>query len=87
MPCISIRMHTRLAISWRPLGPWEHSPKPSPTSLPRAIPTDDAGTAFDAITLDVGAGETVHFNSDDLETAQLRQGTVRWRRPRHGAGA
>ena len=29
--------------------------------------TDDAGTAYDAITLAIGAGETVHFNSDDLE--------------------
>ena len=36
--------------------------------------TDDAGTVFDAIALDIGAHETVHFNSTDLELGNFAKG-------------
>ncbi|MDE0440611.1 MAG: serine hydrolase [Gammaproteobacteria bacterium] len=38
------------------------------------VAVDDAGTAADALTLALGAGETVHFNSDDLETGNPDKG-------------
>ena len=49
--------------------------------------TDDAGTGPDPITLEIGANETVHFNSDDLElgneakglSAGVGAGTGDWR--------
>ena len=37
-------------------------------------PTDDAGNRFDAVILSVDAGETVHFNSGDLETGNAGKG-------------
>ncbi|MCY3623414.1 MAG: hypothetical protein OXH68_17115 [Gammaproteobacteria bacterium] len=36
--------------------------------------TDDAGTVFEPITLDIGAGDTVHFNSNDLELGNEAKG-------------
>lgn len=36
--------------------------------------TDDAGTPRDPITLEIGAKETVHFNSDDLELGNGTKG-------------
>ncbi len=38
------------------------------------VAVDDAGTEQDPLTLAVGAGETVHFNSDDLETGNPAKG-------------
>ncbi len=35
---------------------------------------DDAGTAFGPVTLEIGAGRTVHFNSGDLEGGNARKG-------------
>ena len=40
----------------------------------RILPVDDAGRAGDALTLAIGAGETVHFNSGDLETGNAAKG-------------
>ena len=37
-------------------------------------PVDDAGRAFDTITLSIDANETVHFNSNDLETGNEGKG-------------
>ena len=42
---------------------------------------DDDGKHYGPLTLAIGAGETVHFNSDDLEGGQRRQGARR----RHGS--
>ena len=35
---------------------------------------DDAGVAYGPVTLAIGAGETVHFNSEDLETGNADKG-------------
>ena len=35
---------------------------------------DDSKTVYDALTLAIGAGETVHFNSHDLETGNAAKG-------------
>ena len=35
---------------------------------------DDAGTRFGPVTLSIGGGETVHFNSDDLEDGNAAKG-------------
>ena len=35
---------------------------------------DDTGTAYGPVTLSIGAGETVHFNSEDLETGNAGKG-------------
>ena len=40
----------------------------------RIDPVDDGGRAFEAITLSVGANETVHFNSTDLESGNEGKG-------------
>lgn len=48
-----------------------HSGEDSEVSI-RAI--DDSGTTFESITLDIGAGETVHFNSADLELGNFDKG-------------
>ena len=40
----------------------------------RIDPVDDSGRAFDAITLSIDAGETVHFNSGDLEAGNAGKG-------------
>ncbi len=40
----------------------------------RILPVDDAGRAGDALTLSIDAGETVHFNSADLETGNAAKG-------------
>ena len=37
-------------------------------------PVDDGGRAFDTITLSIDAYETVHFNSNDLETGNAGKG-------------
>ena len=37
-------------------------------------PVDDGGRAFDTITLSVDANETIHFNSNDLETGNEGKG-------------
>ena len=37
-------------------------------------PVDDGGRAFDTITLSIDANETVHFNSNDLETGNEGKG-------------
>ena len=37
-------------------------------------PVDDGGRAFDTITLSIEANETVHFNSNDLETGNEGKG-------------
>ena len=37
-------------------------------------PVDDGGRAFEAITLSIGANETVHFNSTDLESGNEGKG-------------
>ena len=37
-------------------------------------PVDDSGRSFDALTLSVDAGETVHFNSHDLEQGNAGKG-------------
>ena len=37
-------------------------------------PVDDSGRQFDTITLSIDAGETVHFNSGDLETDNAGKG-------------
>ena len=36
--------------------------------------TDDDGTVFDPLTLEIGGDKTVHFNSDDLEGGNARKG-------------
>ena len=36
--------------------------------------TDDSGTVFESIALDIGAHETVHFNSADLELGNSAKG-------------
>ena len=36
--------------------------------------TDDEGTVFEPVTLEIGAGKTAHFNSDDLEGGNARKG-------------
>ena len=36
--------------------------------------TDDSGTVFESIALDIGAHETVHFNSSDLELGNSAKG-------------
>ena len=36
--------------------------------------TDDSGTIFESITLDIGADQTVHFNSADLELGNFAKG-------------
>ena len=36
--------------------------------------TDDSGTTFESITVDIGAHKTVHFNSDDLERGNHAKG-------------
>ena len=36
--------------------------------------TDDSGYVSDAVTLPIDAGETVHLNSDDLETGSEGKG-------------
>ena len=38
---------------------------------------DDAGSRFGPVTLELGAGRTVHFNSDDLERGNPGKGLVR----------
>ena len=38
------------------------------------VAVDDGGTEQDPLTLAIGAGETVHFNSDDLETGNPDKG-------------
>ena len=38
------------------------------------VATDDAGSAFDAVVVPIGSDETVHFNSDDLETGSVSKG-------------
>lgn len=38
------------------------------------VAVDDGGTEQDPLTLALGAGQTVHFNSDDLETGNLGKG-------------
>ena len=38
------------------------------------VATDDDGTRNTGMTLAIGAGETVHFNSDDLETGNVDKG-------------
>ena len=35
---------------------------------------DDAGVAYGPVTVSIGAGETVHFNSEDLETGNAGKG-------------
>ena len=40
----------------------------------RIDPVDDSGRKFDALTLAIGASETVHFNSRDLETGNKDKG-------------
>ena len=40
----------------------------------RILPVDDAGQAGGELTLSIGAGQTVHFNSDDLETGNAGKG-------------
>ena len=40
----------------------------------RILPVDDAGQAGGELTLSIGAGQTVHFNSDDLETGNPSKG-------------
>ena len=37
-------------------------------------PIDDSGREFDTMTLAIGAGETIHFNSDDLENGNVDKG-------------
>ncbi len=39
-------------------------------------PVDDDGREFDVMTLSIDAGETVHFNSDDLENGNTGKGLV-----------
>ena len=48
-----------------------HSGEDDEVSI-RAI--DDSGATFESITLDIGAGETVHFNSTDLELGNVGKG-------------
>ena len=45
---------------------------------------DDEGTAHRPLTLRIGAGESVHFNSDDLERGKRSQGALRRGRYRRG---
>ena len=47
------------------------SPEPGRVTI---HPTDEAGNRFDAVILSVDAGETVHFNSGDLETGNAGKG-------------
>ena len=49
---------------------------------------DNTGVDYEPLTLTVGAGETVHFNSDDLELRQHGEGPVgEHRRRDRGIGA
>ena len=48
-----------------------HSPSGGEVSI---VATDDSGFAFEAVALPIGANETVHFNSDDLETGSGSKG-------------
>ena len=43
----------------------------------RITAIDDTGDRFGPITLELGAGRTVHFNSDDLERGNARKGLAR----------
>ena len=43
----------------------------------RITAIDDTGDRFGPITLELGAGRTIHFNSDDLERGNARKGLAR----------
>ena len=44
------------------------------TGVVRIVATDDAGTSYPPVSLSIAAGETVHFNSNDLESGNTSKG-------------
>ena len=52
-----------------------HSDAPSTV---RIEAVDDEGATYGPVTLEIGGGETVHFNSDDLERGNAEKGLAGW---------